>query len=201
MFDQGLRRFKDRCLQRALPHMTCFSPNQWTLISLVVGLCSIAAVFMQLLLLGLLLFLANRALDGIDGAVARATHQQTDFGGYLDLMADFVVYAGLPLAFLFAQPSLALATATSVLLAVFYLNAASWMLLAALLDKRTTITHTTFHMPVGLIEGFETLVFYTLFFIFPQHLVALFYLMAALTSIGIVQRAHWAFLNLRHTNP
>ena len=46
--------------------------------------------------------LANRLIDGLDGAVARI-RGPTDFGGYADIIADMVFYAAVVLGFM-ARP-------------------------------------------------------------------------------------------------
>jgi hypothetical protein len=47
-------------------------------------------------------------------------------------------------------------------------------------------------MPSGLIEGAETIIFYTLFLLLPGALVPLFWLMAALVLLTAGQRMVWA---------
>ncbi len=51
----------------------------------------------------LLPLLASRVADGLDGAVARV-RGKTDFGGYLDIVCDFLFYAAIPLAFVLRDP-------------------------------------------------------------------------------------------------
>jgi len=85
----------------------------------------------------------------------------------------------------------------ALLLASFYLNGASWMYLAALLEKRNAGAAargelTTVTMPAGLVEGAETVVLYTLFLLFPGALVPLFGLMAVLVLFTVGQRVAWA---------
>jgi phosphatidylglycerophosphate synthase len=88
---------------------------------------------------GLALWLANRVLDGFDGTLARAQGAQSDIGGYVDIVLDFVIYAAVPLGLVLgaAPPERAtLAVSALVMLASFYVNAASWMYLAAILERR-----------------------------------------------------------------
>jgi phosphatidylglycerophosphate synthase len=54
--------------------------------------------------LALALWLLNRALDGLDGAVARASGGGSDLGGLLDFLADFVVYGGFVVGVAIAEP-------------------------------------------------------------------------------------------------
>ena len=61
--------------------------------------------------------LLNRALDGLDGALARLS-RVTDRGAFLDIGLDFVFYAAIPLAFAVSDPA-ANALAAAVLLAAF----------------------------------------------------------------------------------
>ncbi|MDZ7629780.1 MAG: hypothetical protein U5K74_00120 [Gemmatimonadaceae bacterium] len=84
-----------------------------------------------------------------------------------------------------------------VLEGAFFVNACSWMYLSAVLEKRAsgasrTGELTTVTMPPALVAGFETVVFYTLFFLFPQKLVLLFGIMATLVCINVLQRLLWS---------
>ena len=51
---------------------------------------------------------------------------------------------------------------------------------------------TTVTMPPALVAGFETVVFFALFFLFPQKLVLLFGIMTTMVALNIVQRLLWA---------
>ncbi|MCX8507915.1 MAG: CDP-alcohol phosphatidyltransferase family protein, partial [Rhodobacteraceae bacterium] len=66
---------------------------------------------------GLVLFLLNRLCDGLDGALARAT-SPTDRGAFIDIAADFLTYALVPLGFALADPT-ANALAAAVLITSF----------------------------------------------------------------------------------
>lgn len=209
MFDRSMRRVKELLLRPlARPPFSLIHPNILTLIAFGFGISSGAAVLRGDLRLGLVLWLTNRVFDGLDGAVARATGKQSDFGGYLDILTDFAVYAWIPIAFalrpLFVEgffPDKWVLISSLALLGVFYLNAASWMYLSAILEKRNAGAFnrgetTSVTMPTGLVEGFETILFYTLFFIRPYQVHILFGGMAALVLIGVGQRLFWAFREL-----
>ena len=93
-----------------------------------------------------------------------------------------------------------------LMLGSFYLNAASWMYLSAVLEKRNAgagargeVTSVT--MPAGLIGGFETILFYVAFLIWPEQIAALFLLMTGLVLVGIGQRLLWAQRNLSEAAP
>lgn len=117
------------------------SPTTLTGIGLVVGVGSAgsAAAGNQNLALGL--WLANRLIDGLDGAVARQQGTTSDRGGYFDLLADFIVYAAVPVGLVIGSPAPdGLAVPLGLLLGSFYVNAVSWLALSALMEKRSNYT-------------------------------------------------------------
>jgi phosphatidylglycerophosphate synthase len=197
VFDHYLRTLKDRLfapLARAIGPTV--SPNAITWAAFIVGIASAVAALMAHDLLGLALWLLNRALDGLDGTQARVHALGSRFGAYLDIVLDFVVYAAIPLAMAVAGGR-EVALATVILLASFYVNAASWMYLAALLEQgregaaaRQEVTTVT--MPPGLVAGTETVIFYCLFFLLPRQRAWLFYAMAVLVFVNVGVRLFWA---------
>lgn len=200
MLDNALRHFKDRLLDPVAQPLPRVYPIAITLIALAVGLLGLFLLTQQAYGWGLVCWLLNRALDGLDGSVARLHRRQSNLGGYVDILADFVVYAGFPIALVMAAPSDAGYLSLAFLLASFYINAASWMYLAAILEKRRYTRGaelTTVTMPDGLIGGAETIIFYCLFLLWPGYLVPLFALMAGLVLVTIGQRLAWAVKYLK----
>ncbi|MBV5343826.1 hypothetical protein JZU68_09590, partial [bacterium] len=81
----------------------------------------------------------------------------------------------------------------------FYVNTASWMYLAAILEKRAAhdpSTQTTIVMPKGLVGGFESIIAYSIFILFPTYITILFSIFSALVFITTFQRLIWAKRNL-----
>jgi archaetidylinositol phosphate synthase len=78
------------------------SPNQWTMISLVVAVIAAAFILSGQYILGAVFIALSGFVDLVDGAVARQTGRVTKEGAYIDTIADR--YAEflyiLPLAFL-----------------------------------------------------------------------------------------------------
>ena len=129
-------------------------------------------------------------------------HKQSDFGGYLDILLDVVIYAALPIALIVTTPSTAGYLSLTFLLAAYYLNSTSWLYLAAVLEKRQSGAaaqreQTSVTMPSGLIEGAETVVFYCLFLLWPTQSVLLFSVFAVLVLVTVGQRLVWATRALR----
>lgn len=201
MIDHVLRSPKEQLLKPIAKSLRKVHPTSLTLVALSVGLAAALAIALDLYGLALLLWLLNRLLDGLDGELARLFSKQTDFGAYLDILVDYAIYTAIPAALALTNPSPLNLTATIVLLGFFYLNSASWMYLAALLEKRGQGSsnqgeRTSITMPKGLIEGAETIIFYCLFIVFPAHLASLFFIMCFFLLITILQRLRWAHRHL-----
>lgn len=200
MFDDYLRRLKDRVFAPFARMLgKSIAPNSITILAFVVGLGAAVAIWQAQYAMALGLWLLNRIFDGLDGTQARVHHRQSDFGGYLDIVLDFVVYAAIPLALVLANPSLAIRGL--LLLAAFFVNAASWMYLAAILERKNAGALaqrelTTVTMPPGIVAGTETVVLYTAMLLWPTACATLFAVMAALVMVNVVQRLWWAWKHL-----
>ena len=206
MIDTLLRVPKERLLEPLAARLSEIPPNRVTLVSFVVGLGAALATGGGLYGWGLGLWLLNRLLDGLDGEVARRGGRQSDLGGYLDILCDFLVYALVPVALVFSNPAERAYLALALLLTSFYINAGSWTLLSALLEKRRRGAsakgeRTSVTMPGGLIEGAETVIFYSLFLLFPHAFVPLALLMAGLVAVTAGQRVVWARRALEPSKP
>ncbi|MFH0737261.1 MAG: CDP-alcohol phosphatidyltransferase family protein, partial [Candidatus Micrarchaeota archaeon] len=77
------------------------TPNQWTLLSIVIALAAGAMVAMGNLPLGLGLFALAALSDVIDGAVARARNEVSALGGFMDGVSDRFVEAIFLFSFMF----------------------------------------------------------------------------------------------------
>lgn len=172
MLDPALRRLIDPPLNR-LGRMLAESglgADAVTMIGLAVGLLSAALISAGQFGLGLLLLLLSRLADGLDGAVARAT-RKTDFGGYLDIAADFLFYGAVPLAFAAADPERN-ALAAAFLLTSFYYNGTTFLGFAVLAERSGMTTEVqgekTLYFSDGLLEGTETILFFVLLCLLPS---------------------------------
>lgn len=196
MYDHVLRGPK-KALFLPIARRLSIAPNTLTALGLVAGLA--AAVFsgFACIRLALLFWLANRFLDGLDGEVARAQQNQSDLGGYLDILADLLVYAFIPLGLALSHNQPQVWFSLAFMLSSFYLNVGSWMYLSSILEKRGEGAEkqgeaTSVSMPRGLIEGAETALFFTLFLLYPAHTALLFLSFALLTFLSAGLRVRWA---------
>ncbi|MCK5672650.1 MAG: CDP-alcohol phosphatidyltransferase family protein, partial [Spirochaetales bacterium] len=191
MIDKYLRPVKEKLMLPAAQILSRYiTPNQITLIAFSFGLLSCVLIIFNNFYLALVFWILNRIIDGLDGTVARISKKQTDWGGYLDIMLDFIIYALIPISFaIVINSGIFIYISLSIMLAIFYINSASWMYLSALLEKQAVnkSVHelTSVSMPTGLIEGTETIFSYTLFFLFSEYLPYLFLTVSGLTLIGI----------------
>ncbi|HRK18929.1 MAG TPA: CDP-alcohol phosphatidyltransferase family protein, partial [Hyphomicrobiaceae bacterium] len=102
----------------------------------VLGLAGAVAIAAGAPLAGLVLFILGRISDGLDGAVARASGTgPTDWGGFLDIVLDFLVYAAIPLAFAMLDPG-SNGVAAALLLASFLANGSAFLAFATIAAKR-----------------------------------------------------------------
>ena len=206
MLDHRLRVYKDVVLRPLAARLENISPNQITVLAALVGLAAAGAATIPAYGLALALWLVNRVLDGLDGMVARRCKRQSDFGGYLDIVLDFAVYAAVPIGLYLGAPGYGTGVALIALLGAFYINAVSWLYLSAILEKRqagagTRGELTAVTMPSRLIGGTETILFYVAFLIWPGQLWWLFSAMAGLVMVTIGQRLWWASRNLAEGQP
>jgi phosphatidylglycerophosphate synthase len=147
-----------------------WTANGMTAAGLGLGLVAAAMIAVGLPgWLALMPLLAGRVADGLDGAIARAS-QKTDFGGYLDIVADFIFYGAVPFAFAIAAPDTN-AVAASFLLLSFYANGASFLGYAVLAEKHGLQTASrgvkSLYFTAGLLEGSETILFFTAICLWP----------------------------------
>lgn len=192
MIDRLIRPLINRPLDAGGPALARrgVSANAVTAIGLGVGLLAAVAIALGSFALGFVLIVMNRIFDGLDGAVARAS-QPTDFGGYLDIVVDYVFYASIPLAFAIVNPS-ANALPAAALLAGFCLTCASFLVFAAIAAKRGIETEThgkkSFYYSTGIVEGTETIAFFLVMAAVPGWFPVLALIFAALCVLTAMQR-------------
>ncbi|ETX27937.1 CDP-alcohol phosphatidyltransferase family protein [Roseivivax isoporae] len=172
MLDTYARRLIDPPLNAAGRRVARLgiTPDQVTLAGLALGLVAAATIAAGAPHWALVPLLASRLLDGLDGAVARAT-RKSDYGGYLDIACDFLFYGAVPLAFVLADPE-ANAVPGAFLLASFYFNGTSFLGYAILAERHGMETAAqgskSLYYSNGLLEGTETILFFVLLCLLPE---------------------------------
>ena len=192
VLDRFMRRLIDPALDQAGRSLGSrgVSADALTFAGLGAGLAAALCMALRLDVAALVLFLGNRLLDGLDGAVARAT-ARTDRGGFLDIVLDFAVYGAVPLAFALRDPA-ANAIPAAVLLFAFHVNGASFLAFAAVAAKRgldgAAYPDKSIYFTAGLAEGTETILFFAAMILWPGAFPLLAYAFAGLTLMSAVAR-------------
>jgi phosphatidylglycerophosphate synthase len=214
MFDINLRPVKDTLFDpicSLIPHF--ISPLHITGAAFVCGIACCVAAMQVNRSWAVGLWILNRGLDCLDGAVARQRQTQSDLGGFLDLLGDFIVYSAIPICCTLGNNTLApaedldqvqrrwLAVATAE--ATFYVNCFVLFFLAGVAEKvaseetqrSTSKTQsarskelTTLSMKPALVEGFESGLAFTCMLAAPRWTEITCWLLSAGVMVGIVQR-------------
>ena len=192
MLDAQLKRIITPLLDqagRALVRRSV-TANQITALGLLLGGLAAMAIAVEAYLAGLVILLISRLADGLDGAVARAS-RVTDFGGYLDIVFDFIFYGLIPASFALARPDTNAVPAVILLLA-FYANGASFLAFAIMAEKRALATEShgvkSLYFTTGLAEAAETYAFFVAICLLPDYFPPLAYAFATLTALTTIAR-------------
>lgn len=158
-----------------------------TAVGLAVGIGACVAAGLASWWAALALWLVNRALDGLDGPVARR-HGATDLGGLLDFVADFVVYGGFVVGVAIAVPEARIAC--TALLAAYLLNNVAQLSFASLIERRRLAfgDERSLRLTPGLTEGTETIVAYIVFCLIPSHAAIVAWVFMAMVLFTTAQR-------------
>jgi phosphatidylglycerophosphate synthase len=164
--------------------------DQATLAGFGFGMVAAILVAFGLTGLAILPLLLNRALDGVDGALARL-NGTSERGAFLDISLDFVFYAAIPLAFAAHAPE-ANALAAAALLAAFTATGTSFLAFAVMAEKRglrsTAYPSKSFYYLGGLTEGTETIACFLAMCWWPEHFAVIAYVYAALCALTAATR-------------
>ncbi|HEV3436268.1 MAG TPA: CDP-alcohol phosphatidyltransferase family protein [Gemmata sp.] len=172
MLDGQIRRWIDPPLDRLgiVLERLGLSANAVTVGGFLVGMGAWAALAFQSYVTALILIVANRIADGLDGPLARRLGP-TDLGGYLDIVLDFLFYAGVPFFFGLGRPEFALPAAFLVF--SFVGTGSSFLAFAAIAAKRQLTTERLGKKAIyylgGLTEGAETIALFVLICLFPEY--------------------------------
>lgn len=201
MLDAGIRRLIDPPLDRAGRAVAAcgIGADTVSLVGFGIGLLAMLAVMQGAYLFGLALLLLNRLADGLDGAVARQSGS-TDLGGFLDIVLDFIVYAGMVFAFAVADPDRN-ALAAALLLFAFMGTGSSFLAFAIMAAKRRLTTELrgrkSLYYLGGLTEGTETILFMVLACLMPGWFPLLAWVFAAMCWLTTLGRCLAGFQLLR----
>ncbi len=207
MFDARARRLLGPTLEGAGAQLADrgVQPLTLTAAGWLVGVGACVAVARQAWVVGLVLWLLNRLLDGLDGPVAR--HRgATDLGGFLDIVADFSVYGGFVVGVAVAVPDARLGCVA--LLTAYYVSGTAFLALSSLVERRggdgadPAGGHSgdgrSLRFVGGLAEGTETVAVYALICLVPGWAVGLVWVFTVAVAVTAVQRVVMGVHLLKH---
>lgn len=171
---------------------------QMTLIGFLFGVISIVLISIGKPNIGVIFLIMSRLCDGLDGAIARHT-KITDFGGFLDIVCDFIIYSGVVFAFGIMNSSFLI---YSLILLFSFIGPITSFLAYAIIAAKHKINHEkcgkkSFYYLSGLCEGTETILTLILMCLFPYYFpfIAIIYAgMCIITTISRVYMARRDFL-------
>ena len=200
MFDAALRRVIDPPLNFVGTKVAAIgvSANMVTVVGFIIGIAAVPFIATQHYYVGLVLILVNRFFDGLDGAVARHSIL-SDFGGYLDIVCDFIFYSTIVFAFALARPENTLAAAFLIL---SFMGTASTFLTYAIMAEKHKIStelrgRKSLYYLGGLAEGTETIVAMCLMCLLADYFVVISVIFGAMCWITTVTRIYSAWIAFR----
>jgi phosphatidylserine synthase len=204
MFDAPLRRRLDAPLARAAAALDVrwLSPDRLTVAGLVLGLGSAVAAAVAWWPGAVVLWLASRAADGLDGPLARrraiaAGRVPGGAGGFLDITADFTVYGATVVGVALGSGG-PLWPFLLVLLA-YYVNGAAFLAFSSIAERtgRRLDDGRSLSFLGGLAEGAETIVVHTLWLVLPWWAPQIAAVWAAIVGVSAAHRVVAGYRALR----
>jgi phosphatidylglycerophosphate synthase len=204
VFDARIRRWIDPALDRLGAGLARLGlgANAVTVGGFLFGCGAWAALAFREYHLALALIAANRVADGLDGAIARRLGP-TELGGYLDILLDFLFYAGVPFFFAVGQPEFALPAAFLVF--GFVGTGSSFLAFAAVAAKKGITTEARGRKAIyylgGLTEGAETIGLFVLICMFPDYFAWFAWVFGGLCWVTTATRIAAAVVAFREPRP
>jgi phosphatidylglycerophosphate synthase len=199
VIDNAFRRILPRFLTPlvALYGRLGWTPNQVTGLGFGIALAASAAVATGFNGWAVVLWWVSRLVDGSDGIYARATGQESEFGGYLDILLDMAAYSTMLIGFAIAFPAL---QAQWTLMLFFYVLCITSALALGMQEAKLELPARDdrgLRLGAGLAEGGETGIAYSLFLLLPGFLIYTTSLWIAILFTTVVARSVLAHRVLR----
>ncbi|MGL5693294.1 MAG: CDP-alcohol phosphatidyltransferase family protein [Peptostreptococcaceae bacterium] len=141
------------------------SPNQVTLLALLIGISTSIFVYFDLEIIGVIALWLSGYLDAVDGAMARKNNATSSFGTLLDIVSDRIVEVSmiivLGMKFIDVRFNL-LILAISVLMSMTI-----FLTVGALTEKKGM---KSFYYQAGVAERSEGFILFSLMILLPNYL-------------------------------
>ncbi len=167
--------------------------NAITLFGFLMGLLTMLMIGMNHYEYAIIFLLLNRLLDGVDGAIARHS-SLSDFGGFLDIVCDFIIYSGI--VFAFAMSNSQNAFWAAFLIFSFIGPITSFLAYATIAAKKqkqcSRRGKKSFYHLGGICEGTETAIVLILMCLIPDifpEFCLIYGIMCWMTTVGRIYQA------------
>ncbi len=164
------------------------SPNQITCMGLAIALVAAWLVIQESFVAAFIVWWLSRLMDALDGIYARSYEKTSDFGAFLDIQFDMLAYSAMVLAFSVVWPQYGLQW---MLMLFCYVLCISGALGLGAFESKHGIEDSSgrgLRLAMGLAEGGETGIAYSVFLLFPGWLALTTWLWLAILSVTIVAR-------------
>lgn len=196
MFDAVLRRRLDGPLARcaAAIDVAAVTPDRLSVAGLTLGLASAVLAATGQWGWAAAAWVLSRAIDGLDGALARRRGRPTPAGGFLDITADFVVYGagvvGVAVGSVPASADVGDWLPFAAVLLAYYVNGAAFLAFSSIAERtgHRLDDGRSLSFLGGLAEGGETVVVHTLWLLLSSHAALIASLWAAVVAVSAAQR-------------
>ncbi len=199
MIDNAFRRVLPRFVGPlvALYGRLGWTPNHVTGLGFGIALAASAAVATGYGGWAVALWWISRLADGSDGIYARATGQESEFGGYLDILLDMAAYSAMLIGFAIANPALQAQWTLMLFLYVLCITSALALGMQEAKLELPARDDRGLRLGAGLAEGGETGIAYSIFLLLPGFLLYTTSLWIAILFTTIVARSLLAHRVLR----
>jgi CDP-diacylglycerol--glycerol-3-phosphate 3-phosphatidyltransferase len=171
------------------------SPIKITIISLVVGLASVLALFNRNLWLSVLLLWFSGLFDALDGTVARETKTTSDLGAFLDITFDRIIELGIIIVLVYLQPNLGMMLV--ILTSMIVMSLTIFLTVSSFAKNNSK---KSFYYQAGLVERTEGFIFFSLMIIWMDMRMVIGYIFAVTVFITAIQRFLEAVKILKQQN-
>lgn len=207
MFDAVLRHRLDGPLAAAAERIdrSWVTPDRLTVAGLVLGLASAALAAGQLWGWALLAWLLSRALDGLDGPLARrrTTGHGSPAGGFLDITADFIVYGaavvGVAVGTVGASASLTDWLPFLAVLLAYYVNGTAFLAFSSIAERtgHRIDDGRSLNFLGGIAEGAETILVHAIWLLVPAYAPQVATVWAGVVGLSAAHRIIAGYRTLR----
>lgn len=203
MFDARARAVLESPLARCAGFLDRpgISPDRVTVVGIGLGLAGAAGAAAGWWPLALVLWLASRAADGLDGALARRRRAvcaapDPGAGAFLDITGDFLVYGAFVVGVGVGTDG-SLLPFLAVLLA-YYINGAAFLAFSSIAERtgQQIADGRSLSFPGGLAEGSETILVHALWCLVPFWAPEVAWVWALVVGVSAAQRVIGGYRSL-----